>query len=707
MSSENQSIVKAEVEITKPQNLDFQDSSDLIIREEERFIIQLTPEQEAKCKEKLGDVLTHLDRCETNPKALRELLEKFAAAGGILSEAKPGCAMDDIIPTLQKYLKQFNLNPTSESLDKLNELIELGQIIKRQEAALSEDKKIISNGGEMLLVVLQSVVGGTPAKVDEKTKMRLFLETALEPLNSGKAVLEKLGEQCPIELKRYLKTFPKNAGEVTENKIYEIVLHLYAEYAKASLESDLSVALGESLVHVLGIDDENIKKENDPGKKKKLISDECKQYIKDILLKEKEKINEVLSSQQQKLENVKEVSQKARAESASTKTILEFKRLGFLERFAFHFTLTYNKMFPESIRPQKSKITNNIFLGRIPEKFDDLPGPPDHIPFGEKDMVLAVVEPGEILEANDHRYFEALQKAGVKHHLIPMKDHGSAVNKSAAQNGLAQMHNAISAGGKVYVHCKAGRTRSAVMLAALLILVAKNIIENKKNGRTQKEYPGYKDFIDAFNIDQAFNTNPPTSDSDLADFVIKFLMDKRPQVDINENEKNTVLSLIEDVYLKDLEEGKYTIQDKKHDVVQGHEYKQLQAYKSNNDKDFVRVQAVRAMAKYDVKAIGAQEKQRAYLLMKQKGIANQHRGNKKLPEELESLFEKFQRAIKTMLGLSDLPPPYEKPETRLSEQTNQPVNESRQPIAPREHAVGSNVEMLNFTEKPNQASPAF
>src|SRR5437867_3451970 len=128
------------------------------------------------------------------------------------------------------------------------------------------------------------------------------------------------------------------------------------------------------------------------------------------------------------------------------KEILIYEQLSFWGKTKFHVSLNYNKILHglSGSRPQHNSITDKIYLGRIPEEFGDLPEN-----FGKNDMVLAVVEPGEILEVNDHTYFERLQQNNIKHHLVPMKDFGSGVNISAAQNGLAQMHNTLSNNGKV------------------------------------------------------------------------------------------------------------------------------------------------------------------------------------------------------------------------------------------------------------------
>lgn len=768
----------------------------------------------------LKALLEQLNGYEANPRNLRELLEKLLTVTKILSEANPNFAADDLVPTLQE---QLNIKLVSGDIDKLNEFNELLKTM-RGLTGLSDNKKMIE-GGEYLLVTLMGAVGGDLREINPETRARLFNEAILELLNDGKKVIEELGDQCPVEIKNYLETFPKKADEVSQKKIHEIVLRLYAEYRKALDESDLSQALGESLIYVLGIDNEEIKNEKDPSKKKELIVGECRQYVLELAAAREEerkqlrdalvenRTNQIVNSEEEisaflnsengrgldegikkKLEEkkVKELDQnqssifskaikkyisnelgvaltseedrrfkqglrdilnhlekgeitekssrelidkfkvlqnilvkamedsgqelaaddfyftlryhlkqfrelkpevvnnlnelielaaiiseneeylahndlklnkqtiksidiysvstpqmvfgslceealpvseetkdrlkqqyllaemnvikagiqeadfkqevkdellnhfpkgpnsllnddqkykltaalydqykliedsasplslavekslisllkirqeelfkfdsktqkveavdskkviinacqfiendrqiaiakenerlnkeRARLEQDHINTISEYKPLGIWETAQFQVSLFWNKLRGKEKFPQSSVITPHIILGRIPEIADATPGNLEALPegFGEGDMVVAVVNPGEMLQVNDHAYFEALKKKGIKHHSIPMKDFGSDVNPLAAQKTLAEMHKTLSAGKKVYTHCKAGRARSAMMLASLLTLVAKDYLANKETN-PDKKYPGYEAFID-------------------------------------------------------------------------------------------------------------------------------------------------------------------------------------------------------------------
>ena len=62
---------------------------------------------------------------------------------------------------------------------------------------------------------------------------------------------------------------------------------------------------------------------------------------------------------------------------------------------------------------------------------------------------------------------------------LPTTDLFSAPNQQRLQEGVAWMLDEANSGkGSVYVHCKAGRARSATLVAAYLIQVENSIFAN-------------------------------------------------------------------------------------------------------------------------------------------------------------------------------------------------------------------------------------
>jgi len=108
------------------------------------------------------------------------------------------------------------------------------------------------------------------------------------------------------------------------------------------------------------------------------------------------------------------------------------------------------------------------------------------------------------------RELEELQKKhGIefKHHQVPMTDFGAEITSQSILATVYKMQKIIEEGGTVYIHCKAGRARSAMIVAAYL-----SIFGNQHNLEWQEN--------DA--------TNPPLNQA------VKFLKDKRSQVDLHE-----------------------------------------------------------------------------------------------------------------------------------------------------------------------------
>ena len=59
---------------------------------------------------------------------------------------------------------------------------------------------------------------------------------------------------------------------------------------------------------------------------------------------------------------------------------------------------------------------------------------------------------------------------GIVHHQVPMTDFGADILPEALLAPVYEMKKAIEEGGSVYIHCKAGRARSAMIVAAYLTI---------------------------------------------------------------------------------------------------------------------------------------------------------------------------------------------------------------------------------------------
>lgn len=151
------------------------------------------------------------------------------------------------------------------------------------------------------------------------------------------------------------------------------------------------------------------------------------------------------------------------------------------------------------------EITPNIVLGALPlhEHFDAIKNE-------NVNSILSMVDAFE-LENETFDIIHGWQGTGLDHKHIETPDF-IGVENHKIQEGVEFLEQQIQENKKVYVHCKAGRGRSASVVAAYLL----------KHGVGKK---GSLDYI------------PPNAD--LLE-IYTFLKSKRPQVNLNRNQQNAI-----------------------------------------------------------------------------------------------------------------------------------------------------------------------
>lgn len=133
----------------------------------------------------------------------------------------------------------------------------------------------------------------------------------------------------------------------------------------------------------------------------------------------------------------------------------------------YQITLAYgyvrNKIFPNAW-PAYNKITDGLYLGRLPMK-----NALDHFTLKNEgiDTVISVVEKFEnhtTSLAGAPVSPEEWKALGIQHYQIETQDF-----KPLSVESFEKAIHYIQSGKKVYVHCKAGRGRSAAVVVAYLV----------------------------------------------------------------------------------------------------------------------------------------------------------------------------------------------------------------------------------------------
>ncbi len=125
-----------------------------------------------------------------------------------------------------------------------------------------------------------------------------------------------------------------------------------------------------------------------------------------------------------------------------------------------------NKLWPKKF-PIYSKITDNLYLGRLPLKNTG-----DDIAI-QKEGISAVLTMTERFENTTSSLVadpvrpEEWQQLGIKHEQIEIQDF-TPPREAELERAVAIVSNWLKNGEKVLVHCKAGRGRSAEVVIAYL-----------------------------------------------------------------------------------------------------------------------------------------------------------------------------------------------------------------------------------------------
>lgn len=175
-------------------------------------------------------------------------------------------------------------------------------------------------------------------------------------------------------------------------------------------------------------------------------------------------------------------------------------------------------------------LEGKLYLGMIPTKemADEIKSKIKNLK-----LVVSAVEPFELeggLSLDEFETPTGWNQRNVDHHWVVIKDFGANISNEKLYDTLKQMHQVISEGGAVYVHCKAGVGRSAMIVLAYLAIYETNL---------------------------EFNDIPEELLNIYLKSKLNYLLDKRPQVVIKEgtHQYNKVLEMM-NFHLKQLGNGK-------------------------------------------------------------------------------------------------------------------------------------------------------
>lgn len=157
------------------------------------------------------------------------------------------------------------------------------------------------------------------------------------------------------------------------------------------------------------------------------------------------------------------------------------------------------------------RVLGGLILGRIPnEKSDIFTNPPANLK-----LVVSAVEIAELSFPGIVTPGQWANK-GVRHLIAPIKDFDCAIPDSLAILIVKEMHEAIQRGETVYVHCKAGKQRSASIVERIFVFYHE---------------------IYASRLDVAAGPE----DEERFDVWGKFLQSKRVQVELNVRSRGKIL----------------------------------------------------------------------------------------------------------------------------------------------------------------------
>jgi atypical dual specificity phosphatase len=179
-----------------------------------------------------------------------------------------------------------------------------------------------------------------------------------------------------------------------------------------------------------------------------------------------------------------------------------------LGQLAFYPTLAYN-LLRNYVQPRGwmwySRIDDSLIVGAMPFKSMLEPLEAENV-----GGVVCCTETFETKAAYNGMRKEDWEERNIKFHHVPMQDFTGSTSRVNVQKAVAFMDEVASNGKTVYVHCKAGRTRSATVAVCYLMHkhdympnVALGIVAQKRpqvvlraaHWRTVNEYRRYLDSL--------------------------------------------------------------------------------------------------------------------------------------------------------------------------------------------------------------------